>query len=73
MSKLLDEGIKAVRSLPENQQDAAGELLLSLADGRRYDLSPEQVEGIRHAQAQIAEGRYAGADSVERVFGKRFK
>ena len=32
MTKLLEEGIKAVRELPEERQDAAGELLLAHID-----------------------------------------
>lgn len=71
MSKLLDEAIEAVRKLPEDRQDAAGALLLSLAEGRDYTLSPEQVEGVKAARADAAKGRFSDSGSVERVFGKR--
>jgi hypothetical protein len=74
MTKLLDEGIKAVRQLPTERQDAAGELLLSIAagEGLRYRLSPEQIKGVREAQAQVARGEFASDDEIGAVFGKRF-
>ena len=72
MSKLLDEAIEAVRKLPEAQQDAAGELLLALAERRDYALSAAQIEGIGEARTQVVRGDFASEESVGRVFGKRF-
>ena len=37
MSKLLEQGIDAIRELPEENQDFAGELLLAIAGRGRGD------------------------------------
>ena len=58
MTKLLDQGIEAVRSLPVERQDVAGELLLAMACQQRagYSLSPDQIEDIKLAAVEaIAE------------------
>jgi plasmid stabilization system protein ParE len=45
MTTLLDQGIEAVRELPAERQDLAGELLLTLAASTpRYHLTAEQIE-----------------------------
>jgi hypothetical protein len=45
MTKLLEQGIRAVRELPAERQDMAGELLLTLASGdSQYRLTLEQIE-----------------------------
>lgn len=42
MTKLLEKGIEAIRALPSDRQDMAGELLLSIATRQpRYQLTPE--------------------------------
>ena len=48
MSDLLDQGIDAVRSLSEERQDAAGELLLNIA-------APDADESYRLTSSQIAD------------------
>ncbi|HEX2257219.1 MAG TPA: hypothetical protein VHG92_11080 [Afifellaceae bacterium] len=75
MSKLLEEGIRAVRQLPEDRQEMAGALLLSIAAHERpaYRLTPEQIEGIRQAKAEVARGEFASESAVEAVFGRRFR
>lgn len=74
MTKLFEEGIQAVRQLPADRQDAAGELLLSLATEatRRYQLSAEQIAGIRDAQAQAKRREFASDKRMQAVFSKRF-
>ncbi len=73
MTRLLDLGIDAVRQLPADRQDAAGELLLAVAAETSYRLSPQQLTGIRDAQAQVARGELAKPDDVRAVFGNRFE
>lgn len=74
MTKLLEEGIEAVRGLPEDRQDIAGALLLLIAARERpsYRLTPEQIEGTRQAQAAVARGEFASDAAVEALFGRRF-
>jgi hypothetical protein len=53
MTTLLDQGVKAVRALPDEQQDLAGELLLTLAAlAARSALTFEQVEDLKILLAQ---------------------
>jgi hypothetical protein len=61
MTKLLDQGIEAVRSLPAERQDVAGEVLLAIAAQQRagYTLSPEQIEDIKLALVEADRGEFA--------------
>lgn len=60
MTKLLDKGIEAVRGLPADRQDMAGELLLSLAkNGAEYRLSSEQLADVKLAIAEADRGEFA--------------
>jgi hypothetical protein len=58
MTKLLDDGLQAVRKLSEERQDDAGEILLALAsqDSSGVHLSEEQVERVRRVQRELADG-----------------
>ena len=60
MTKLLDKGIEAVRGLPADRQDMAGELLLSLAkNGTEYRLTAEQLADVKLAMAEADRGEFA--------------
>jgi transposase len=61
MTKLLEEGIRAVRNLSDERQDVAGELLLSIAEdsGTPYRLTDEQVEELKLAIAEADRGEFA--------------
>ena len=60
MTKLLDKGIEAVRGLPADRQDMAGELLLSLAKtSPEYRLTSEQIEDVKLAIAEADRGEFA--------------
>ncbi len=74
MTKMLERGIKAVEALPPDQQDLAGELLLELANAAapRYSLSPEQIEDVKAAIAEVARGEFATEEEVEEAW-KRFE
>jgi hypothetical protein len=49
MTKLLEKAIAEIRKLPDDRQDEAAEVLLSIAsqDPDEYRLSPEQLAGVR--------------------------
>jgi len=57
MNKVLEQGIEAARALSEEQQSVAGELLMTLA--MRPELSSEQIEEVKLAQAEAARGEFA--------------
>jgi hypothetical protein len=60
MSKLLEKGIDAVRALPEDRQDLAGELLLIIAKNEPlYRLAAEQIEDVRLAISEADRGELA--------------
>ena len=72
MTKLFEQGIKAVRALPRERQDMAGELLLGLAKIAQPDhqLTPEQIEDVRLAIAQADRGEFATDDQVATTWKK---
>lgn len=71
MTKLLQKGIDAVRMLPADRQDLAGEVLLSLAAaGPRYELTAEQMEDVKLAIAEADRGEFASADDMTRTWKK---
>jgi len=72
MTKLLQEGIEAVRTLPPDQQDVAGELLLALA-GRaepKFELTPEQIADLRISIAQADRSEFASEADMNAVWKK---
>jgi hypothetical protein len=71
MTKLLQKGIDAVRMLPADRQDLAGEVLLSLAvAGPRYELTAEQKEDVKLAMAEADRGEFASADDMTQTWRK---
>ena len=71
MTKLLEEGIKAVRELPADRQDMAGELLLTLAASEpQYPLTTEQVEDLRLALEEADRRNYASEAEVAETWKK---
>ena len=62
MSSLLDLGIDAVRNLQGEQQDAAGDLLLKIADplaDEHYELTPAQIADIHESTCEVDRGQLA--------------
>jgi predicted transcriptional regulator len=60
MTKLLEKGIEAVRALPADRQDMAGELLLNIAKNEpQYRLTAEQIEDLKLAMAEADRGEFA--------------
>ena len=71
MTKLLEEGIQAVRELPADRQDMAGELLLTLAASEtQYPLTTEQVEDLRLALEEADRGDFASEADVAGTWKK---
>jgi hypothetical protein len=72
MTKLLENGIDAVRDLPPEQQNRAGELLLSLANQARRGvrLTPEQIDDVRLAIAEADQGDFASDEEMAALWKK---
>jgi hypothetical protein len=71
MTKLLEQGIEAVRLLTPDRQDMAGELLLSLAERKPdYGLTAEQLEDVKLAIAEADRGEFAMGEEMARTWKK---
>jgi hypothetical protein len=72
MTKLLQEGIEAVRALPPDRQDMAGELLLALAGMAQpnYSLTPEQIADLKVSIAQADRGEFVTDEEMGAVWKK---
>jgi hypothetical protein len=71
MTKLLEQGIEAVRELPADRQDMAGELLLALAaKAPRYPLTPEQLEDLKMSVEEADRGEFASESDVAETWKK---
>ena len=72
MTKLFEQGIEAVRGLPEDRQDLAGELLLALAarNEPRYSLTPDQIEDVKLAIAEADRGDFASEEEMAALWKK---
>jgi hypothetical protein len=74
MTKLLEQGIEAVRALPDDRQDMAGMVLLEIARDRspEYSLTPEQIEDVKAALDEMERGEFATDEEIEEVW-RRFE
>ena len=71
MTKLLEKGIEAVRGLPAERQDMAGELLLSLATHEpQVRLTREQLEDVKLAIAEADRGEFASDQDIAETWKK---
>lgn len=73
MSKLLEEGIEAVRALPPERQDAVGTLLLHFAaqdDLARYRLAPAQLEDLMESVAEADRNGFASEGYMAALWRK---
>ena len=73
MTKLFEQAIAVIRSLPKDQQDLAAKFLLGFAnpDAERYQLSAEQVAEVEAAKREVREGKLATEAEMEEVW-RRF-
>jgi hypothetical protein len=71
MTKLLEQGIRAVQDLPADRQDMAGELLLTLAaTDPRYSLTPQQIEDLKLSVQEVDRGEFASEAEVAATWRK---
>ena len=71
MTTLLDQGIQAIRELPDERQDMAGEILLTLAASTPgYELTAAQIEDLRLGIAQADRGEFASDEDVAKMWQK---
>lgn len=58
MTKLLQEAIASLRDLPEDEQDAAADVLFAYisSDEREYRLRPDQAEEVRRIRRDLKSG-----------------
>jgi len=71
MTKLLEKGIAAIRALPEERQDMAGELLLSIARSEpQYRLTSEQIQDVRLALEEADRGEFASEKEMAETWKK---
>jgi len=72
MTKTLEKGIAAVRSLSDEQQDNVGELLIALAEQNRggYGLSPDQAADVKLAIAEADRGDFASDEDMTAFWKK---
>jgi hypothetical protein len=71
MTKLLEEAIEELRTLPENEQDQAAQALMAFARERHdYRFDDEQLAGIHHAMDQADRGEFASDTAKRNIFGR---
>jgi hypothetical protein len=71
MTKLLEEAVAQLQTLPEDEQDRAAEVLLAFAHDRRdYTLDAEQIDGIWHAMGQADKAQFTSDKRLRKIFGR---
>jgi hypothetical protein len=71
MTKLLEQGIRAVQELPAERQDMAGELLLKLAASEpQIGLTREQIEDLKLAIEEADRGEFAADKEMTETWKK---
>jgi hypothetical protein len=70
MTRLLEEAIESVRTLPENEQDLAAKFLLAFSnpDSARYQLTDAQVAEVELARREVRDGKIATDDEMADVW-----
>jgi hypothetical protein len=74
MTRHLDEAIDTLRDLPEEDQDAAADVLFAYMsnDDRHYRLQSDQAEAVRRIRGELRTGktRLATDDEVASLRGR---
>jgi hypothetical protein len=67
MSRLLDEAIETLRDLPEEDQDAAADVLFAYIsnDERPYQLRPDQAAAVQRIRRDLKSGKVSLATDEE--------
>ena len=65
MTKLLQKGIDAIRTLSPDRQNMAGEVLLGLAGNKaHYHLTPQQIKDVKKAITEADKGKFASKEEM---------
>jgi hypothetical protein len=71
VTKLLEQGIEAVRQLPADRQDMAGELLLALAvRTAKFCLTSEQLEDLKMSMEEADRREFAAEAEIAATWEK---
>lgn len=71
MTKLLEQGIAAVKGLPPERQDLAGEVLLRLAaELPQYTLGEHDIEDLKKSIAEADAGTFASEEEIAEAWAK---
>jgi hypothetical protein len=73
MTKLLDQALEAVRSLPVDAQDDIARIILQLAgddESAPVELSPDERAAIAASKAAAARGEFATEQQVRAAWAK---
>jgi hypothetical protein len=67
MTKLLDEAINELRNLPDDEQDAAADVLFAYisSDERQYHLGPHQIDEVQRIRRALRDGSTRFATDAE--------
>jgi len=70
MTKLLEEAVEELKTLPEDEQDRAARALLDFTRERHdYSFDTDQIAGIHHAIGQADRGEFASNAEVRGILG----
>jgi predicted transcriptional regulator len=72
MTKLFEQAVEAVRSLPPEVQDELGRMLLQLAgsDQPPYKLSVGEEASLAESMAQADRGEFATDEQIRTIWAK---
>jgi len=67
MTSLLDQAIEQLRELPEEEQDAAADVLFAYvsSEERHYRLRPHQITQVRRIRQDLRDGKTRLATNAE--------
>jgi len=67
MTQLFEKAIEQVRELPEEEQDAAADVLFAYvsSEERQYSLRPHQIMQVRRIRQDLHEGKTRCATDAE--------
>jgi hypothetical protein len=68
MTQLLEQAVKRIRTLPDDEQDELARVLLHLTDAEPVPLSAEQRKAIAASKAQAERGEFATDEEVRSVW-----
>jgi hypothetical protein len=72
MTRLFEQAVEAVSTLPDEAQDDLARILLQLAgvDQPPYELTPEEAADLDVSLAEAAKGEFATDEEVRAVWAK---